>query len=384
MTDVLMVISAADHWTLSDGSRHPTGFWAEEVAVPHRIFRDAGWRITIATPGGKTPTMDRLSMGVAGGMPWKRRAIARYLDSIAADLRTPVALDQVDATAFDLVFYPGGHGPMEDLAYDATSGALLSERLRSGAPLALLCHAPAAVLATVTGGEPSPFAGRRMTGLSNREESFNRFARKAPWLLEDRLEELGVDYSKGLLPLRPYIVVDGDLYTGQNPQSSDKLARRLVAEQGPPALQVSVSRVIDARREQLHSFVSDVSNMGTLSPETTDARWITPGRRFVGRNRIGPLYRWSMTATVTENVPGASFAFLTDSPSDTHWRYTFSDTDGGTLVTETMRKHAPQLRPVVWLQDLSGARDRRAHLERGMATTLERLAERFAQGAAGT
>lgn len=384
MTDVLMVISAADHWTLTDGSRHSTGFWAEEVAVPHRIFRDAGWHVTIATPGGKAPTLDRLSMGVAGGLPWKRRAIARYLDSIAEQLRTPVPLDQVDATAFDLVFYPGGHGPMEDLAYDATSGALLAERLRAGAPLALLCHAPAAVLATATGGEPSPFARRRMTGLSNREEGFNRFARKAPWLLEDRLEELGVDYSKGVLPLRPYIVVDGNLYTGQNPQSSEKLARRLVAELGPPAMEVSVSRVIDAPRERLHAFVSDVSNMGTLSPETTGVRWLTPGRRFVGRNRIGPLYRWSMTATVTENVPGSSFEFLTDSPSDTHWRYTFSDVDGGTLVTETMRKHAPQLRPVVWLQDVSGARDRRAHLERGMATTLQRLAERFGQGAAGT
>ncbi len=129
MTDVLMVISAADHWTLTDGTRHPTGFWAEEVAVPHRIFRDAGWNVTLATPGGAAPTMDQLSMGVAGGMPWKRRAIARYLDSIADQLHTPVPLDRVDATTFHLVFYPGGHGPMEDLAYDATSGALLSRRL---------------------------------------------------------------------------------------------------------------------------------------------------------------------------------------------------------------------------------------------------------------
>jgi putative intracellular protease/amidase len=377
MTDVLMVISAADHWTLTDGTRHPTGFWAEEVAVPHRIFRDAGWNVTIATPGGRAPTMDQLSMGVAGGMPWKRRAIARYLDSIADQLRTPVPLDRVDATTFDLVFYPGGHGPMEDLAYDATSGALLSRRLRSNAPLALLCHAPAAVLATEAGDAPSPFAGRRMTGLSNREEGFNRFARKAPWLLEDRLIELGVDYSKGVLPLRPYVVVDGNLYTGQNPQSSEKLARRLIAELSPPALQVSVSRVIDAPREQLHAFVSDVSHMGELSPETIDARWISPGRRFVGRNRIGPLYRWSMTATVTENIPGASFEFLTDAPSDTHWRYTFADVEGGTLVTETMRKHQPQMRAVVFLQDISGARDRRSHLKKGMTATLQRLAERF-------
>ncbi|MFF4139541.1 SRPBCC domain-containing protein [Streptomyces mirabilis] len=102
-----------------------------------------------------------------------------------------------------------------------------------------------------------------------------------------------------------------------------------------------------------------------------------PGERFVGRNAIGPFYRWSMGGTVTENVPGASFAFLTDSPSDTHWQYTFETVDGGTLVTESLRKHSPQIRPVVFLQDISGARDRPAHLENGMRTTLERLAAKF-------
>lgn len=377
MTDVLMVVSAADHWTLSDGTRHPTGFWAEELAVPHRIFREAGWRVTFATPGGVAPTVDQLSLGVTGGSPWKRRAIRRYLDLLNDELRAPARLDEVDAAEFDLVFYPGGHGPMEDLAYDATSGALLSARLGSRAHLALLCHAPAAVVATMGGDGRSPFSGRRMTGLSNREEMVNRFARKAPWLLEDRLKEMSVDYSKAVLPFRPYVVVDGNLYTGQNPQSSEKLARRLVAELSPPAMHLSVSRVIRAPRHELYSFVSDITNMGSISPETTAARWIEPGRRFTGRNRIGPLYRWSMTATVTDDIPGESFGFLTDSPSETHWHYAFSDVEGGTLVTETMRKHAPQLRAVVLLHDIVGARDRRSHLERGMTATLERLAERF-------
>ncbi|MFT4050393.1 MAG: type 1 glutamine amidotransferase domain-containing protein, partial [Solirubrobacterales bacterium] len=89
-------------------------------------------------------------------------------------------------------------------------------------------HAPAAIAATADDSGNSPFAGRNMTGLSNREERFNSFGKKAPWLLEDKLKELGVNYSKATLPLRPYVVQDGSLYTGQNPQSSEKLAKRLV------------------------------------------------------------------------------------------------------------------------------------------------------------
>ncbi len=230
MTKVLYVITAADRWTLNDGTVHPSGYWAEEVAVPHRIFTEQGWEITVATPGGKAPTLDQLSLGIAGGMPWKRNDIKKYLDSISDVLDHPVPLDAIDPDDFDVVFYPGGHGPMEDLAYDSVSGALLTKRLASGGPLALLCHAPAAIAAAVKPDGANAFAGRRMTGLSNREELLNSFARKAPWLLEDKLKEVGVDYSKGLIPLLPHVVVDGNLYTGQNPGSSEKLANRIVAD----------------------------------------------------------------------------------------------------------------------------------------------------------
>lgn len=236
MMKALFVVSAADHWTLNDGTLHPTGYWAEELAVPHRIFTEAGWSITIATPEGKPPTVDQLSLGIAGGMPWKRQSVQSYLQGIRADLENPASLSGVDASEFDLVFYPGGHGPMEDLAYDEVSGALLAQRLLSGKALALLCHAPAAVLSTVGPDGHSPFSGRRMTGLSNREEFFNRFSKKAPWLLEDRLKQLGVDYQKARLPLRPFVVVDDNLYTGQNPQSSEKLATLLVAQLSQPAV----------------------------------------------------------------------------------------------------------------------------------------------------
>ncbi|MFH8769682.1 type 1 glutamine amidotransferase domain-containing protein [Streptomyces sp. NPDC017958] len=230
MTAVLFVVSAADHWTLNDGTKHPSGFWGEELAMPHKIFSEAGWDITIATPGGKAPTLDRLSMSRTAGLPSRLREVARYLDSIQSRLNSPDALENIDPAQFDVVFYPGGHGPMEDLAYDPVSGALLTRVLLSGKPLALLCHAPAATLAAKNEDGTWPFAGYRMTGLSNTEEKLNSFGRKAPWFLEDRLREGGADYLKARLPLLPFVVVDRNLYTGQNPTSSERLAKQLVAD----------------------------------------------------------------------------------------------------------------------------------------------------------
>jgi putative intracellular protease/amidase len=227
MSSVLFVITAADRWTLKDGSAHPTGYWGEEVAEPHRIFSEAGWQITIATPGGVPPTLDRASVR----LPTKvNRRARRYLREIDAELRVPRRLDEVDHADFDVVFYPGGHGPMEDLAYDETSGRLLTDRLESGRPLALLCHAPAAILAAKHPDGSSPFAGRRLTGLTNLEERTNPASRKAKWLLEDRLREIGTDYVHGRVPLRTFVVRDRNLYTGQNPASSARLAERLIAD----------------------------------------------------------------------------------------------------------------------------------------------------------
>lgn len=230
MTNVLMVLSASDHWTLKDGSRHPTGFWAEEFLVPYDTFRRAGWDVTVATPGGTPPTVDKTSLGLVGGLPHKTRRLREMLAELTPVLDSPVDLATVDEEAFDLVFYPGGHGPMEDLSHDRDSGRILADRLAAGRPVALLCHAPAAILAAAEGRESSPFAGYRMTGFSTREEALNGLAKKAPWLLEDRLREAGVEYSKAMLPLRPHVVVDRNVYTGQNPQSSGKLAERLVAD----------------------------------------------------------------------------------------------------------------------------------------------------------
>ncbi|MEY9932125.1 putative intracellular protease/amidase [Catenulispora sp. GP43] len=232
MTKVLMVVTAADRWTLRDDEVHPSGYWGEELAMPHKIFTEAGWDITIATPGGTVPTLDKLSMAFTAGWPGTLREVAKYLEGIKAQLDRPEVLAHMDPDEFDLVFYPGGHGPMEDLAVDPVSGALLTRALHSGTPLALLCHGPAATFAAENADGSWPFAGYRMTALSNFEEKLNSFGRRAKWLLEDRLCADGARYEKGRIPLRPFTVVDRNLYTGQNPASATHLARRLVADLG--------------------------------------------------------------------------------------------------------------------------------------------------------
>lgn len=239
MTSVLFVVTGAGHWTLADGTSHPTGFWAEELAEPHRILREAGHRITIATPGGVAAPVDRASLAAeANGGQERADRLASYLEVIRAELEAPVALEKVDPDDYDLVFYPGGHGPMEDLAHDPVSGRIITRTLESGKPLALVCHAPAALLAAhredvhrEDGGREDgarPFAGYRMTAFSNAEETAAGFADRAAWLLADRLAELGADVVAAE-PFTPHIVVDRNLYTGQNPASSATLAHALVA-----------------------------------------------------------------------------------------------------------------------------------------------------------
>lgn len=230
MIKVLMVVSAADHWTLNDGTHHPTGFWAEELVTPYSIFTDAGWNVDVATPGGTAPTVDQASLDEGAGDADTLQEVKAKLEELQPVLAKPLSLDNVKAADYDLVFYPGGHGPMEDLAVNEVSGRILIERMANNAPVALLCHAPAAVLATENAPGGSPFAGRSMTGFSNDEERAAGLADKALWLLEDRLVDLGVQYDKAPEPWASYVTVDGNLYTGQNPSSSRELAERLVKD----------------------------------------------------------------------------------------------------------------------------------------------------------
>ncbi|MFF7378342.1 type 1 glutamine amidotransferase domain-containing protein [Streptomyces massasporeus] len=228
MTKILFVITASDHWTLADGTRHPAGFWAEEAIGPYQVFKEAGYEIAAATPGGLPPTADALSLSPEfnGGEEGAQRMRTALRE--ATELAHPVRIEDVDIDDCDAVFYPGGWGPMEDLPDDAASGRLLTDWLASGKPVSLVCHGPAALLATIGPDGTSPFAGYRLTGLSNAEERQNGLADRAKWLLQDRLvKELKADYREAD-PFTPHVEVDRTLYTGQNPYSAVPLAQELV------------------------------------------------------------------------------------------------------------------------------------------------------------
>jgi aldehyde dehydrogenase (NAD+) len=230
MTKVLFVLSASDHWTLNDGTLHPTGYWAEEFAEPHRLFTEAGYELSIATPGGVAPTIDAVSLKPESvGGEDRAAEITAYIDGVSSALDEPLSLDDVDVADYDVVIYPGGHGPMEDLAVDAVSGRLLTEVLDSGRILGVLCHSPAALLAAKRADGSWPFANYRMTGFTDAEETIGGLAPKAPWLLQSRLVELGADFVEGD-PFAPHTEVDRNLYTGQNPASSAALAEAIIAQ----------------------------------------------------------------------------------------------------------------------------------------------------------
>ncbi|MFI9796885.1 type 1 glutamine amidotransferase domain-containing protein [Streptomyces sp. NPDC052302] len=223
---LLFVMTGAAYWTLKDGTRHATGYWAEEFAAPYKAFTDAGHQVTVATPRGVVPTVDMMSLrpDMAGSAE-----TALELEGIirsAEEMRRPLLLSSARLEDYDAVYFPGGHGPMEDLWEDPDAGRLLTAALASGRPLAVVCHAPAAMLATRLHGV-SPFAGYRVTAFTNDEEEGVGLASRARWLLEDELKVLGVDFVRGEM-WKPYTVVDRNLYTGQNPASAAALAAELL------------------------------------------------------------------------------------------------------------------------------------------------------------
>jgi putative intracellular protease/amidase len=231
MSKILFVMTGATYWTLNDGTRHPTGYWAEEFVAPYNIFTGAGHEIVVATPGGVVPTVDRVSLSpeMAGGADVAREHATTI--EAATELHNPIALTDARLADYDAVFYPGGHGPLEDLAHDQDSAALLIETLHSGKPLAIVCHAPAALLATRQDDGGTAFAGYRVTAFTNEEERQVGLAAKAPWLVQTELVRLGLEFDEGE-PWLPHLVTDRNLYTGQNPASSGPLADEIIKALG--------------------------------------------------------------------------------------------------------------------------------------------------------
>jgi len=218
---VLFVLTSHDE--LGD-TGEKTGFWIEEFAAPYYNLLDKGVKITVASPkGGKAP-IDPRSIAEAS----QTEATKRFnKDKAAQDLiNTTVQLEDVKAEDFDAVFYPGGHGPLWDLAEDETSIALIETFNEQEKPIAFVCHAPG-ILKDVKNAEGEPLVkGKNVTGFTNTEEEAVQLTKVVPFLVEDMLKEQGGIYSKAA-NWNVHVVKDGNLITGQNPASSNKVADEL-------------------------------------------------------------------------------------------------------------------------------------------------------------
>ena len=220
---ILMVLTSHDR--LGDTGRK-TGFWLEEFAAPYYVFKDAGAEIVLASPRGGRPPLDPKSSEPGSQTDATRRFEAD--EEALAALETTTRLDAVSHDGFDAVFYPGGHGPLWDLAEDPVSIRLIETTLAAGKPATLVCHAPG-VLRHAKAPDGTPLVqGKAVTGFTNTEEEAVGLTEVVPFLVEDALRRNGGRFSKAG-DWAPYVVADGLLITGQNPASSGPAAERLLA-----------------------------------------------------------------------------------------------------------------------------------------------------------
>ena len=219
---VLMVLTSHDQ--LGDTGRK-TGFWLEEFAAPYYAFKDAGAEVVLASPAGGQPPLDPVS----DQPDFQTEQTHRFAADPAAQqaLATTLKLDSVNADDFDTVFYPGGHGPLWDLAESPVSIALIESFERAGKPIGFVCHAPGALRhVKAVNGDPL-VKGRRVTGFSNSEEAAVELTNVVPFLVEDEFKKLGGLYEKGA-DWQSFVITDGLLVTGQNPGSSSDVAKALL------------------------------------------------------------------------------------------------------------------------------------------------------------
>lgn len=231
---ILMVLTSHDE--LGNTGRK-TGFWLEEGAAPYFVFRDAGVDLTLASPKGGQPPIDPKSDLPENQTP----AMTRFKKDAAAqkDFANTVKLADVKAENFDTVFYPGGHGPMWDLAESPVSIALLESFYNSGKPIALVCHSPGVLRHVTYNGEPL-VKGKRVSGFTNGEEEEMQLTKVVPFLVEDELMRLGAIFEK-VRNWAPYSTVDGRLITGQNPASSTVTAKALLNVMAHPTARASAA-----------------------------------------------------------------------------------------------------------------------------------------------
>jgi putative intracellular protease/amidase len=201
-----------------------TGFWLEEFAAPYYVFTDAGADVTVASPKGGQPPIDPKSDDPKNQTPMQDRFKADpKAQAVLANTRR---LDSVSPKDYDAVFYPGGHGPLWDLAEDPVSIKLIESFYDSDKPVAAVCHAPGVLHRVKHNGQPI-VKGKRVTGFANSEEEAVHLTKVVPFLVEDELKRLGGRYEK-VPDWQSLAIVDGHLITGQNPASSEATAKALL------------------------------------------------------------------------------------------------------------------------------------------------------------
>ncbi len=219
---ILMVLTSHDK--LGDTGKK-TGFWLEEFAAPYYVFKDAGADITLASPKGGQPPLDPVSDADDAQTDATKRFKAD--DAAQKELANTAVLSTVTIDGYDAIFYPGGHGPLWDLAEDAHSQALIEAFMASDRPVGAVCHAPAVFKHPKDADGKSIVSGKTVTGFTNTEEEAVGLTDVVPFLVEDMLKANGGNYEKGD-DWASFVVVDGKLVTGQNPASSEEAAHKLL------------------------------------------------------------------------------------------------------------------------------------------------------------
>ena len=220
---ILMVLTSHDK--LGD-TGNKTGFWLEEFAAPYYVFKDAGADVVLASPKGGQPPLDPSSDAPDA----QTEATERFKgdDDAQAALADTKVLADIQTDGFDAIFYPGGHGPLWDLAEDADSRRLIEGFAATDLPVGAVCHAPGVFRHTKGADGKSLVEGKRVTGFTNTEEEAVGLTKVVPFLVEDMLKANGGQYDKGE-DWGVFVLVDGKLVTGQNPASSEEAARKLLS-----------------------------------------------------------------------------------------------------------------------------------------------------------
>lgn len=202
-----------------------TGVWLGEFTDPYYEFIDKGYEVTLASPKGGKPPVDPRSQLTENITSSNRRF--QKDEKAQKDFEFTHKLEDLNADDFDAVFFPGGHGPMGDLATDEATAHLVVDFYRQQKPIGAICHGPAALI-TAAIEEPELLIDREVTAFSNAEEKMVGLRDNIPFSLEDRLKTLGAKYSSATIPFTSKVKVSGKLVTGQNPASAEKAAKELM------------------------------------------------------------------------------------------------------------------------------------------------------------